>query len=826
MTINQASNRLAIDWQGFSVGKGNTVNFVQPGASAVALNRVLGSDVSVIQGAITANGQIFLINPNGVLFSPTSQVNVGSLVASTLNMRTADFMAGRYTFEGAGSNAVVNQGNITAVGEGGKGGSIALIAARVSNEGSLNANAGNVLLAAGGGVTLDLGGPVKLQVSQGALDAQVDNGGAIKADGGLVYLTARAVNELTRATVNNTGTIRAQTLASGEKGEIRLIADMQHGVLNAGGSLDASAPKGGDGGLIETSGARVNTLPDLRVNAGAATGKGGEWLIDPYDYTIGASQASTIVDALNNGSSVTVSTETPSGIAGYTAPAGSGDITVSSAIAKTAGGNASLTLRADRNILVNQNITSSSGALNLTLSAANSATGTLGGIKLADGVTLNSNGGTVLLGGAGGSVAGAKTSVHGIAYALNASSILPAISIGAGSKILSRGGDITINGYSTQPVSGSNDTSGILFAAGALVDSGYYAPGASYASSGGYINITGKYVGGVGGNTNKVFGVFVDYPSGGAGQTTFSASTTSGGIRIDGSSTYDAGGAYALSMATGGLAGNIYFNAYSVADLIFVLNGGLKGVTFTYSPPNSGCRTGYPNCGTLMVNAGANSSYLYGTYNAVNMATLPIYVSATITGSKTYDSTNTASNLTFSGITILDPGASGYTSSNVTSATYITPSANVGSYLNLSANSLSRNYTAGGKNYVVGYNFSVSPAYQISPAVASLAAVKTYDGDATFTSDRITVSGVNGETLSLAGAGTATANSLNVESNGANYLTSLGGLTLANGVSGTQGLASNYVLPSFTARSVNNVVAINPAGLTVLGVGVQANGGL
>ena len=104
----------------------------------------------------------------------------------------------------------------------------------------------------------------------------------------------------------------------------------------------------------------MNTLPDLRVNAGAATGKGGEWLIDPYDYTIGASQASTIVDALNNGSSVTVSTETPSGIAGYTAPAGSGDITVSSAIAKTAGGNASLTLRADRNILVNQNITSSS----------------------------------------------------------------------------------------------------------------------------------------------------------------------------------------------------------------------------------------------------------------------------------------------------------------------------------------------------------------------------------------------------------------------------------------------------------------------------------
>lgn len=145
----------------------------------------------------------------------------------------------------------------------------------MSNDGALSANGGNVLMAAGGNVTLDLGGPVKLEVSQGALNAQVDNGGGVRADGGLVYLTAKAVNELTSATVNNTGAIRAQTLASGAKGELRLIADMQHGVLNVGGSLDASAPKGGDGGLIETSGARVNTLPDLAINAGTAAGRGG-----------------------------------------------------------------------------------------------------------------------------------------------------------------------------------------------------------------------------------------------------------------------------------------------------------------------------------------------------------------------------------------------------------------------------------------------------------------------------------------------------------------------------------------------------------------------
>ncbi|MDE2398418.1 MAG: filamentous hemagglutinin N-terminal domain-containing protein, partial [Burkholderiales bacterium] len=248
LTVNQTSSKLLTNWQSFSVGAGNTVNFVQPGASAVALNNVLGSDVSVIQGAINANGQVFLLNPNGVLFTPTAQVNVGSLVASTLTMSTSDFMAGNYRFSGASANAVVNQGNIVATGDGSAGGSIALIAAKITNDGSLTAKGGNVLLGAGSDVTLDLGGPVQLQVNKGAIDALVANGGAIQADGGVVYLTAQALDTLTSAVINNTGVIRAQTLATGAKGDIRLIADMRVGTVNVGGTLDASAPQGGDGG--------------------------------------------------------------------------------------------------------------------------------------------------------------------------------------------------------------------------------------------------------------------------------------------------------------------------------------------------------------------------------------------------------------------------------------------------------------------------------------------------------------------------------------------------------------------------------------------------
>ncbi len=93
MTINQTTAKMAVNWQSFSIGQGNSVTFQQPDASSVALNRVLGSDVSVIQGALRANGQVFLINPNGVLFTPTAQVNVGGLVASTLNITTDNFMA-------------------------------------------------------------------------------------------------------------------------------------------------------------------------------------------------------------------------------------------------------------------------------------------------------------------------------------------------------------------------------------------------------------------------------------------------------------------------------------------------------------------------------------------------------------------------------------------------------------------------------------------------------------------------------------------------------------------------------------------------------------
>lgn len=267
LTVNQGSGKLAIDWQSFSIGQGHTVNFNQPSASAVALNRVIGSDASVIQGALRANGQVFLVNPNGVLFSPTAQVDVGGLVASTLNITNEDFLAGNYRFGGDSVNAVVNQGVIRA-----NGGTVALVAAKVENSGSIEAHGGRVLLGAGSKVTLDLGGPVGLEIEEGALEALIANGGAIRADGGTVLLTAKAAQDLASTVINSDGLIEARSLVTGERGEVILLGE--NGTVEVAGAIDVSALEG-QGGKAVVTGERVLIADGAHIDATGANG-GGE----------------------------------------------------------------------------------------------------------------------------------------------------------------------------------------------------------------------------------------------------------------------------------------------------------------------------------------------------------------------------------------------------------------------------------------------------------------------------------------------------------------------------------------------------------------------
>ncbi|MBK1615613.1 hypothetical protein CKO44_19305 [Rubrivivax gelatinosus] len=355
LTVTQTSARTAINWNSFSIGKSGTVNFVQPDAGSVALNRVTGTERSAIDGALKANGQVFILNPNGVLFGKGARVDTAGLVATTLGLNDADFMAGKTRFSGQGG-AVSNLGTLSAA----DGGYVALMGTQVRNDGVITARLGTVALAAGSKVSLNFNGNslAGVVIDAAALDTLVSNGGAIHADGGTVMLTAKAAAGLLDAMVNNTGEIRAQTIAE-RGGRILLLAE--DGALTVGGTLDASAPSQGNGGSIETSGARVKIADGVRITTAAAHGLTGTWLVDPIDFTIAASGGDTTGATLSSqlaSNNVTIQSSTGS-------VSGSGDINVNDAVSWSA--NHTLTLDAERNINVNAPITAtgSSGALAL-----------------------------------------------------------------------------------------------------------------------------------------------------------------------------------------------------------------------------------------------------------------------------------------------------------------------------------------------------------------------------------------------------------------------------------------------------------------------------
>jgi filamentous hemagglutinin family protein len=287
LTVQQSSQRAAIDWNTFNVGSGAQVNFNQPNAASVTLNRVLDNNPSQIMGRINAPGQVFIVNPNGVLFGATSQVDVGGLLVTTHGISNADFMAGKNNFEGNGkSGSIVNLGTLQAS----LGGYIAMLAPQVRNEGVIIAHEGTVAMAGGNKTTLVFSGQslTAVQIDEGVMDALVENKHLVKADGGLVVMTARSASVLLGSLVRNSGTVQAQTIAN-KGGRIMLMGDMTSGTTEVSGTLDASAPNGGDGGFIETSAGRVKIADEVRITTLASNGKTGNWLVDPGSFTVATS---------------------------------------------------------------------------------------------------------------------------------------------------------------------------------------------------------------------------------------------------------------------------------------------------------------------------------------------------------------------------------------------------------------------------------------------------------------------------------------------------------------------------------------------------------
>jgi filamentous hemagglutinin family protein len=322
-TIDQSSEDVVIDWSSFNVGAGQTTQFVQPNAQAIAVNRIGGNSASQILGTLDANGRIVLINGNGMLFGKGSQVNVGSLIATSTDGSDSDVLAGNFTQAGNQNAAVVNQGVIRAS----QGGLVALVAPNVTNSSMVNAKFGTVAVGAANKFTVDFAGDGLVSfAAQGDVNGKasaINTGSLVGAN---VSLTAHAAEGVATGVVTMSGFMTAQT-AKNVGGTI--VLDAGDGSLTSTGVLNAAGTTGG--GNIETSGAQV------LVTGHVTAGQGGEWKTDPDNLTIYAGAAHTISNALNAGTDVWEETSATTTSGSGTQSNGKGDIVIDAPIAWNTG---------------------------------------------------------------------------------------------------------------------------------------------------------------------------------------------------------------------------------------------------------------------------------------------------------------------------------------------------------------------------------------------------------------------------------------------------------------------------------------------------------
>ncbi|KAA3621189.1 MAG: filamentous hemagglutinin N-terminal domain-containing protein [Proteobacteria bacterium] len=424
-----------INWDSFSIGRGELTRFVQQHAGSAVLNRVTGANPSEILGSLLSNGRVFLINRNGIVFGEHAVVDTAGLVASTLNISDTDFLTERLHFSGGGGH-IENRGYVRVRG----GGDVLLIAPDISNAGLVRADDGAILLAAGRDVLIESLDYEHVRFRVQAPQDRVLNLGRIITTNGIAALFA--------GTLEHRGVVQADRVSRGADGVVRLHAssavtvtgrvnavghgraggdvavtgrrvDMQDAYIDASGDtaggrvriggdyqgrgdlaraertmLDATTEVradarkrgdggevvvwsnretrtdallsarggdgGGNGGLVETSSKGLLKF-GRAADVDAPSGRGGTWLLDPEDITIGSDEAASISETLNAGGNVSIKTSD--------AGEGEGNITVASAIEKTEGEDAALSMEAHNRIDVDAPITAEAGKLDVSLRA-------------------------------------------------------------------------------------------------------------------------------------------------------------------------------------------------------------------------------------------------------------------------------------------------------------------------------------------------------------------------------------------------------------------------------------------------------------------------
>ena len=333
VTINQFSDKAIINWHMFNIGVGEKTTFVQPNSNSIALNRVVGGmGPSEILGNLDANGKVFIVNRDGIIFGAGAVINTAGFLATTSDIRNQDFMAGRFNFNipGRPDASIVNMGTITAA----SGGFAALVAPGVRNSGTITANLGTVTLASGNTFSLDFYGDKLVQLGIGdeiagkvkdvatgqTLKSLVTNEGKLKANGGRVELTAAAARHVVDSVINTSGVIEANSVGM-KNGQIVLAAatapkssapyargaaptataSLPPQKVKVSGKLSAAGKKAGTkGGTITVTGEHIEvagaTIDASGREGGGKVLIGGDWAGGKPDTSLVSNQSAKLED--------------------------------------------------------------------------------------------------------------------------------------------------------------------------------------------------------------------------------------------------------------------------------------------------------------------------------------------------------------------------------------------------------------------------------------------------------------------------------------------------------------------------------------------------
>lgn len=532
MVVNQSTNQGIINWGNFNIGSSASVHFNQPNASSSTLNRVVGNELSTIAGNLSATGNIILINPNGVIFSNGSRVDVGGIIASTMNLSNENYLNNTLHFTRDGNaGTITNIGTIRAQ----DAGYVALLAPEVLNEGVIIAQKGSVVFASGDAVTLsaDNAGLLNVTVDSATVNTLIENRGLVEASGGVVYMSAKAASDALSATVSNSGTIQASSMVE-RGGKIVLLGTE----ITNSGTIEAKGATGG--GEILIGGDYQGTNAGIYHQATTTTLTSTS-IIDASATDNGDGGKVVVWSDITNSNSVTTAQGTILAKGGINGGNG-GNIETSGHVLKTDGlsgsaaavkGNAGTWLFDPTNVIIGSSGSSASG----------------------------NNDGTSML------------TASSIASLLNGGTSVTVTTYSGGSDL----GDLTVNSAITKS-SGNNDVTLTLRAANSIVINSDI----TNTGGNGKLNLTFD----ADNNTNAATSTTLRDGGGivilganlstGGGNLTFGGTTSNG---FTGGDLYIGGGSNAISLTTSG-------GALDVKGQLIIATSNASGVTFSTSGGN------------------------------------------------------------------------------------------------------------------------------------------------------------------------------------------------------------------------------------------------